>query len=104
MMGHPVINTHSHHQAKNRTQTRASNKHRLLCGWGGCLVTKEADSSAGWVQGGGCVMGAGAGCVDHRSEKSHLSQVKIVSKIQNFSMKQKQKYIYQEKVEEKKKS
>ena len=59
MMGHPVINTHSHHQTKNRTQTRASNKHRLLCGWGGCLVTKEADSSAGWVQGGGCVWGQG---------------------------------------------
>ena len=54
--------------------------------------------------GRGLCMGAGAGCVDHRSEKSHLSQVKIVSKIQNFSMKQKQKYIYQEKVEEKKKS
>ena len=52
----------------------------------------------------GLCMGAGAGCVDHRSEKSHLSQVKIVSKIQNFSMKQKQKYIYQEKVEEKKKA
>ena len=49
-------------------------------------------------------MGAGAGCMDHRSEKSHLSQVKIVSKIQNFSMKQKHKYIYQEKVEEKKKA
>lgn len=42
MMGHPEIDTHSHHQTKNnRTQTRASNKHRLLCGWGGCLVTKE---------------------------------------------------------------
>lgn len=60
MMGHPEIDTHSHHQTKNnRTQTRASNKHRLLCGWGGCLVTKAAESRAGWVQGEGCVRGQG---------------------------------------------
>ena len=39
--------------------------------------------------GRGLCAGAGSGCVDHGSEqKSHLSQVKIVSKIQNFSTKQ----------------